>query len=125
MSKTPVTSGSGATPTVAGAGAPGGKTENVKVAIRVRPFNRREKDLKAESVVDVAADGRTISMEDSRAGAAAKDDAKKSFVFDHVYGWDTKQSSVYEDLGRPMVEASLRGYNGTIFAYGQTGTRVI
>jgi kinesin family protein 3/17 len=29
---------------------------------------------------------------------------------------------VYNRVARPIVENVLEGYNGTIFAYGQTGT---
>jgi hypothetical protein len=46
----------------------------------------------------------------------------KYTVFDHAYGWDSAQQTLYEDLGRPIVEQALRGFNGTIFAYGQTGS---
>jgi hypothetical protein len=44
-----------------------------------------------------------------------------TFTFDHVYFMDTLQETVYTDLGVPILESSLAGYNGTIFAYGQTG----
>ena len=29
---------------------------------------------------------------------------------------------MYERIGRPVVSDVLKGFNGTIFAYGQTGT---
>ncbi|RYG51106.1 hypothetical protein EON66_11140 [archaeon] len=36
----------------------------------------------------------------------------------------SKQETVYTDLARPIVDQAMRGYNGTIFAYGQTGMTV-
>jgi kinesin family member 3B len=39
-----------------------------------------------------------------------------------VFPADCKQRDLYEDSGYPIVEAALGGFNGTIFAYGQTGT---
>jgi hypothetical protein len=30
------------------------------------------------------------------------------------------QSDIYDAVGHPIVEQVLAGYNGTIFAYGQT-----
>lgn len=33
----------------------------------------------------------------------------------------SRQLDVYNQVARPLVEAVLNGYNGTIFAYGQTG----
>ena len=46
----------------------------------------------------------------------------KSFTFDYVYDWNVQQEKIYTDTGYPIVESVLEGYNGTIFAYGQTGT---
>ena len=31
------------------------------------------------------------------------------------------QAAVYDDVGAPILDAVLQGYNGTVFAYGQTG----
>jgi len=31
------------------------------------------------------------------------------------------QESLFQDAALPIVDACLEGYNGTIFAYGQTG----
>ena len=45
----------------------------------------------------------------------------KSFAFDRVFGPDSSQAEVFEQA-EPIVDSVLRGYNGTIFVYGQTGT---
>lgn len=47
---------------------------------------------------------------------------KREFTFDSVYDWNSKQIDVYLETIHPIVESVLQGYNGTIFAYGQTGT---
>uniref|UniRef100_A0A8C3ANG1 Kinesin-like protein n=1 Tax=Cyclopterus lumpus TaxID=8103 RepID=A0A8C3ANG1_CYCLU len=46
----------------------------------------------------------------------------KTFTFDTVFGPDSKQLDVYNLTARPIIDSVLEGYNGTIFAYGQTGT---
>ena len=46
----------------------------------------------------------------------------KIFTFDYVFGDDSRQLDIYNLISRPIVEAVLEGYNGTVFAYGQTGT---
>lgn len=38
-----------------------------------------------------------------------------------VYDADNAQSEVFAVTARPIVDACMDGYNGTIFAYGQTG----
>lgn len=36
--------------------------------------------------------------------------------------FSSKQKDLYEQTARPLVDSVLEGFNGTIFAYGQTGT---
>ena len=45
----------------------------------------------------------------------------KDFAYDSVYDCDSLQQSVYDESAFPLVESVIKGYNGTIFAYGQTG----
>jgi Cdc6-like AAA superfamily ATPase len=33
-----------------------------------------------------------------------------------------KQENLFKQAALPIIESVLEGYNGTIFAYGQTGT---
>ena len=46
----------------------------------------------------------------------------KMFTFDSVYDQASIQEEIYLETSFPIVENVLEGYNGTIFAYGQTGT---
>merc|ERR1719410_2110087 len=90
--------------------------DNVKVAVRCRPFNKRETKLKSCNVIDV--DPSTCQIIMNKPDEPSK---SKSFRFDYVYGANSTQKEVYEDTAYPLVESVLEGYNGTIFAYGQTG----
>lgn len=45
----------------------------------------------------------------------------KVFTYDACYDWDSTQRQVYDESAFPLVESVIEGYNGTIFAYGQTG----
>ncbi len=45
----------------------------------------------------------------------------KIFSFDAVFGETSTQQQVYDTCAAPVVESVLNGFNGTIFAYGQTG----
>lgn len=74
------------------------------ITVRCRPFNKREKDLDAECVVEMV-DGKQVAMSDpSKPGT----DPHK-FTFDHSYFWDTEQGLVYVDIalhGRPGVSGA-------------------
>ena len=48
-------------------------------------------------------------------------DQGRAFTFDAVYGIDSTQREVYDEGAFTLVESVMQGYNGTIFAYGQTG----
>jgi hypothetical protein len=52
----------------------------------------------------------------------ASDNVPKVFTFDSVYDWNSLQENVFVETAYPIIENVLEGYNGTIFAYGQTGT---
>jgi kinesin family protein 3/17 len=46
----------------------------------------------------------------------------KSFTFDHTYDYRATQELIFSQTALPILESIMEGYNGTIFAYGQTGT---
>jgi kinesin family protein 3/17 len=39
-----------------------------------------------------------------------------------MHNISSKQETIYHDTAYSIIEFVLEGYNGTIFAYGQTGT---
>lgn len=43
------------------------------------------------------------------------------FYFDEVLGPQAGQADVYQAAVAPVVADVLKGYNGTVLAYGQTG----
>eukprot|EP00484_Ammonia_sp_Unknown_P028048 CAMPEP_0197046746 /NCGR_PEP_ID=MMETSP1384-20130603/22398_1 /TAXON_ID=29189 /ORGANISM="Ammonia sp." /LENGTH=833 /DNA_ID=CAMNT_0042478581 /DNA_START=53 /DNA_END=2554 /DNA_ORIENTATION=+ len=90
--------------------------DNVKVAVRCRPLNEREKNLKNAMVIEVDPGSNAIVLK-----KPPNMTQTKSFTFDNVYGDASTQREVYEDTAYPLVESVIEGYNGTIFAYGQTG----
>ncbi|XP_072314010.1 kinesin-like protein KIF3B [Eucyclogobius newberryi] len=93
--------------------------EAVRVVVRCRPFTKKEEKGACENVLDVDLKLGQIAIRNPR---APPEEPLKVFTFDAVYGWSSTQRDVYDDAVRPLVESVLRGFNGTIFAYGQTGT---
>lgn len=111
--------------------------ESVKVAVRVRPFNSREKSRNATLIINMQGATTTITDPSSK-------DVKK-FTFDYSYwshdGCKTEsngyfapdpsqpngkkfcdQKKVFGDLGQGILDNAWQGYNSTLFAYGQTGS---
>eukprot|EP00644_Phytophthora_capsici_P016390 jgi/Phyca11/117768/e_gw1.34.451.1 len=92
------------------------EAENIRVAVRCRPMNERENREQSVSCFTCGPDGTAVltNMDNPT--------EKHEFGFDFVYGCDSKQESVFNDIGVPLLDRAFGGYNGTIFAYGQTGS---
>ncbi|KAL2098568.1 hypothetical protein ACEWY4_005048 [Coilia grayii] len=107
----------------------------VKVAVRVRPFNKREREAGSRCVVSMS--GNAITIQDPR-----NPHTRRTFTFDYAFwshsgfirnrdglfvaeepgGRYADQGNVFNDLGQGILENALQGYNATLLAYGQTGS---
>ncbi|XP_077007115.1 kinesin-like protein KIF17 isoform X2 [Tamandua tetradactyla] len=93
-------------------------SESVKVVVRCRPMNQRERELNCQPVVTVdCARGQCFIQ-----NPGAADEPPKQFTFDGAYYMDHVTEQIYNEIAYPLVEGVTEGYNGTIFAYGQTGS---
>ncbi|KAH7645700.1 kinesin heavy chain [Dermatophagoides farinae] len=84
---------------------------NIKVVCRFRPLNDSEEKSGSKFVVKFPSnseEGLTISG--------------KTYVFDKVFKPNASQEKVYNEAAKAIVKDVLGGYNGTIFAYGQTSS---
>ncbi|XP_072941349.1 kinesin-like protein KIF3A [Epargyreus clarus] len=93
--------------------------ENVRVVVRVRPMDQREKLDGAYSCVSVDSINNSIAVTRSN---VTPPEPPRVYAYDAVFDSNTSQMDIYVQTASPIVEEVLKGYNGTIFAYGQTGT---
>eukprot|EP00073_Rattus_norvegicus_P021648 XP_006233412.2 PREDICTED: centromere-associated protein E isoform X1 [Rattus norvegicus] len=84
----------------------------VAVCVRVRPLNSREEELGEASHIYWKTDKNAIYQSDGG----------KSFQFDRVFHSNETTKNVYEEIAVPIISSAIQGYNGTIFAYGQTAS---
>lgn len=92
------------------------KTECIRVVIRCRPLSEQEMKDQREVVVQMKHEtGEVILMKPG-------EDIPKVFTFDSVYDWTSEQETIFLETAFPIIDNVIHGYNGTIFAYGQTGT---
>ncbi|KAH6688061.1 kinesin heavy chain [Plectosphaerella plurivora] len=89
-----------------------GANNSIKVVARFRPQNKIELESGGQPIVAFNAED-TCTL-DSK-------EAQGSFTFDRVFDMNCKQSDIFDFSIRPTVDDILNGYNGTVFAYGQTG----
>lgn len=93
------------------------KRENVQVVCRCRPFNEKEKLAGHSQITEIDDKAGVIKLKNPK-----NDQDTKTFTFDAVFHETCTQQGVYNTTARPIVDAALNGFNGTIFVYGQTGT---
>ncbi|XP_022269203.1 centromere-associated protein E isoform X4 [Canis lupus familiaris] len=84
----------------------------VAVCVRVRPLNDREEALGGDTQIYWKTDNNAIYQVDG----------SKSFNFDRVFHSNETTKHVYEEIAVPIIDSAIQGYNGTIFAYGQTAS---
>ncbi|KAM5235414.1 kinesin-1 heavy chain [Ctenodactylus gundi] len=82
---------------------------NIKVMCRFRPLNESEVNRGDKYVAKFQGEDTVVI-------------ASKPYVFDRVFQSSTSQEQVYNDCAKKIVKDVLEGYNGTIFAYGQTSS---
>ncbi|XP_072107356.1 kinesin-like protein KIF28P [Mobula birostris] len=107
----------------------------LKVAVRVRPFNQREKAMRRKCIISMIGNSITIVNPKDLSN-------NRTFNFDYCY-WSMDgfieddqgvflpdgphsryidQERIFNDLGRAVLENAWQGYNATLFSYGQTGS---
>ena len=70
-------------------------------------------ELKEQNITRVS--NRSITL-----GSASE--TWKQFTYDNVFDQESQQIDIFEQVGKPVVDAAIKGYNGSVFAYGQTGS---
>ncbi|KAI0998984.1 Kinesin heavy chain [Podosphaera aphanis] len=85
---------------------------SIKVVARFRPQNRTEISVGGQPIVDFESED-TCRLDSKEASG--------SFTFDRVFDMNSRQKDVFDFSIKSTVDDILNGYNGTVFAYGQTG----
>ncbi|XP_063285495.1 kinesin heavy chain [Pelobates fuscus] len=83
---------------------------SIKVMCRFRPLNQAEIHRGDKFIPVFKGDDTTVIGQ------------SKPYVFDKVFAPNTSQEKVYNACAKQIVKDVLDGYNGTIFAYGQTSS---
>ncbi|XP_075810179.1 kinesin heavy chain [Microtus pennsylvanicus] len=82
---------------------------SIKVLCRFRPLNQAE-ILRGDKFIPIFQGDDSVII------------GGKPYVFDRVFPPNTTQEQVYHACAMQIVKDVLAGYNGTIFAYGQTSS---
>ncbi|XP_067623644.1 kinesin-like protein Klp68D [Eurosta solidaginis] len=102
-------------------GTAGSQTPNecVQVVVRCRPMSNHERNEGSEAVVAVYPNRGVVEITNL---TDANKEQTKMFTYDAAYNASASQINIYNEVVFPLVSSVLEGFNGCIFAYGQTGT---
>ncbi|KAK0560480.1 hypothetical protein OC844_003733 [Tilletia horrida] len=100
---------------------------NIKVIVRCRPLNSREKARGASHLIDVIDDHQLVlnPPQEGDAKTGGNKATKKGampFSFDRSYDENTEQRTLFEYVGIELLSHAFNGFNTCVFAYGQTGS---
>ncbi|CAO1614618.1 unnamed protein product [Parajaminaea phylloscopi] len=99
---------------------------NIKVVVRCRPLNSRERNRGASKLIAVNDQHQLVlnppTEGDSKENARATKKKAMPFSFDRAYDEDTEQRTLFEYVGLELLEHAFNGFNTCVFAYGQTGS---
>lgn len=91
----------------------------MQVVVRCRPLDSKERAEGRKQIVEMDVREGQVRVRNPKADAS---DTPKTFTYDQVYDVNSQQLEIFSITAKPIVESVMAGYNGTIFAYGQTGT---
>ncbi|KAL6960164.1 hypothetical protein U1Q18_047303 [Sarracenia purpurea var. burkii] len=94
----------------------------VRVAVRLRPRNDEELLSDADFADCVELQPEFAIPQLKRLKLRKNNWDSDTYEFDEVLTEFASQKRAYEVVAKPVVESVLDGYNGTVMAYGQTGT---
>ncbi|KAL7734842.1 hypothetical protein ACLKA6_011122 [Drosophila palustris] len=95
------------------------QNECVQVVVRCRPLSNRERTEGSPEVVNVYPNRGVVELQNL---VDANKEQRKVFTYDAAYDATASQTTLYHEVVFPLVSSVLDGFNGCIFAYGQTGT---
>ena len=91
-------------------------SEYIQVFCRFRPPSESELSFSTNNSVILLSPKQLIITQEKKL------ELKKDYTFDALFENDTSKELFYQKTSKPIVNAVLKGYNGGIICYGETGT---
>ncbi|EFA85465.1 kinesin family member 11 [Heterostelium album PN500] len=119
--------------------------ENISVVVRARPFNDNEVKSgfyecwqlnEGTNTITSLAPKSSTTTTTTTTSSAVKTPSKSSptttgtgakfiqnsYIYDHLFPPNVDNAQVYDTVAKQIIWSTMEGYNGTIFAYGQTAS---
>ena len=90
--------------------------KNIKVFCRFRPPNENELSYSTNNCLILLSPQKLIFTQEKNL------EIKKEYIFDGLFDLYTQKEIFYNKTCKPIISNFLKGYNGCIMCYGETGT---
>lgn len=87
----------------------------IQVVCRFRPLGLNSEQNQAH--IEFSHDQKSLTLKPE-----GDNTSYLTFTFDRVFLPQNSQKQIYEEIGKPIVDSVLEGFNGTVLAYGQTSS---
>nr|CCA19722.1 kinesinlike protein putative [Albugo laibachii Nc14] len=94
------------------------RSESVRVCVRIRPLSTKEIQDGHSYIVSARQTSGEVTLQNPETNDR---EPPKNFTFDAAIAPEARQMQVYKLSAEDIVDSVMKGFNGTIFAYGQTG----
>lgn len=111
-----------------------GTSTNIRVVIRVRPFNRQELEQNQRNIIRVLDNSNLIfdpeddqeeffyhGVKQNHRDMTKRVRKKMNMEYDDIFDWDANNPEIFEVSTKPLIESLMQGYNCSVFVYGATG----
>ena len=89
---------------------------NLKVFCRFRPPNELELSNSTNNCLFLLSPQKLLFTQEKNL------EIKKEYIFDGIFDYNSPKEDFYDKSCRPIISQFLKGYNGSIICYGETGT---
>ena len=94
--------------------------DHIRVVARFRPINAKEKH--EEKLQNLSSDPITLYNNGCSVNMPRTGKPALQFTLDNIIWSDSTQQQAFDILAKPLINQVIKGYNATIFAFGQTGS---
>ena len=88
--------------------------DRIQVFARIRPFSTAELEMPQNKQL--------LCVNEEYNELQLLDQNQSQFQFDRVFDMVSDNGQIFDVVGLPVVDSAMRGFNGTLLTYGQTGT---
>ncbi|QDZ17805.1 kinesin-domain-containing protein [Chloropicon primus] len=95
----------------------------IKVCVRKRPLNKRERDRRDDDIMEVHSNQRSLTVHEPKQKVdLTKYTERHELHFDHVFDVNISNNEIYDTTIAPMLPVIYAGGRASCFAFGQTGS---